>query len=142
MQSTAARIGMLIAVVAAAVVLFVVLSGGDDDNGDDATVATIGTATGTTSVPEPPEAINVRDGEVVGGVRTLTYSRGEEVKLLVYLDRPEEEIHVHGYEITKPAPARGSVRLSFRADIDGLFEVELHRADGTEAQIAELRVNP
>jgi hypothetical protein len=141
LQSNTARIGILAAVVAAAVILFVVLSGGDDD-GDGATETTIATATESTTVPEPPEAINVRDGEVVGGVRTLTYNRGEQVKLLVYLDRPEEEIHVHGYEITKPATARGSVRLSFRADIDGLFEVELHRADGTEAQIAELRVNP
>jgi hypothetical protein len=141
MQSAAARIGMLIAVVAAAVVLFIVLNGGDDDGGDRATEATIATDTGATTVPEPPEAINVRDGQVVGGVRTLTYNRGEEVDILVHLNRPEEDIHVHGYEITKPA-ARSFVRLSFRADIDGLFEIEVHRSDGSDAQIAELRVNP
>jgi hypothetical protein len=140
MQSNVARIAVLVALAAAAVVLFVVLSGGDNDDGDGATEAVVTNKKGRT-IPTPPEGINVQDGEVVGGVRTLTYNQGEEVKLLVYLDRPEEEIHVHGYEITKPA-ARGSVRLSFRADIDGLFEVELHRADGTEAQIAELRVNP
>jgi hypothetical protein len=74
-------------------------------------------------------------------VRTLTFDKGDPVNIEVQLDRPEEEIHVHGYEISQPAEETG-VRLSFKADIDGLFEIEVHRADGTDALIAELRVNP
>jgi hypothetical protein len=140
MQSNVARIAVLAALAAAAVVLFVVLSGGDNDDGDGATEAVVTNKKGRT-IPTPPEGINVQDGEVVGGVRTLTYNRGEEVDILVYLNRPEEDIHVHGYEITKPA-TRSFVRLSFRAEIDGVFEIEVHRSDGTGAQIAELRVNP
>jgi hypothetical protein len=34
------------------------------------------------------------------------------------------------------------VRLSFPANLDGVFEVELHKLDKTEAPIAELHVNP
>jgi hypothetical protein len=34
------------------------------------------------------------------------------------------------------------VRLSFPADIDGVFEIEVHHPDGTEAEIATLKVNP
>jgi hypothetical protein len=59
----------------------------------------------------------------------------------VKLARPEEEIHVHGYD--KEAPADTSpVRLSFPANLDGAFEVEVHHTDGTEAEIAHLIVNP
>jgi hypothetical protein len=50
-----------------------------------------------------------------------------------------DEVHIHGYDLDKEVPANGSVSFSFPADIEGIFEVELH---GSEKQIAELRVNP
>jgi len=50
-----------------------------------------------------------------------------------------DEIHVHGYDKKEDVPAGGSVRFSFPADIEGVFEVELE--DRAE-QIGELRVNP
>jgi hypothetical protein len=59
----------------------------------------------------------------------------------VRLNTPEEEVHVHGYEIEKPAE-HSPVRLSFPATLDGVFEIELHKLDHTEAPIAELHVNP
>jgi hypothetical protein len=93
------------------------------------------------TVSNPSRVITVRNGEPVGGVETLTYDKGDPVDIEVQLDQPEEEVHVHGYEIDRPAES-SPVRLSFTADIDGVFEVELHRGDGSEAQIAELRVNP
>lgn len=142
MQSRGARLGVLAAVIAAAVVLFIVLQSDDsDDAGDKGGGTATPTAAKATTVPTPPEGINVSDGEPVGGVRTLTYDKGDEVKLLVTLAPPEEAVHVHGYEIEKSAES-GVVRLSFTADIDGVFEVEVHRTDGSEAEIAELRVNP
>jgi hypothetical protein len=143
MQSNAARIGILIAVVAAAVVLFVVLSGGDDDGGDDSTTgATTGSTTisNTTTGPQAPDLIRVENGEPVGGVQRLTYGGGDRVRIEVRLDQPAEYVHVHGYEIEEPAET-SPVRLDFNADIDGLFEIEVHGAGG-DVQIAELRVNP
>jgi hypothetical protein len=141
MQSNAARIGVLVGVVAAAVVLFVVLSGGDDDDGDMTTTKTTATATEATTTANVPESITVRNGEPVGGVKRLTYERGDRVSIEIAVDSSVEEVHVHGYEITEPA-AKSPVRLSFVAGIDGLFEIEAHRTDGTDEQIAELRVNP
>lgn len=143
MQSNVARIGVLAAVVAAAVVLFVVLNDGDDDGGGEttATTATTATTTGTATVAEAPVSIAVADGEPVGGVKRLTYRKGDRVRIEVTVDRSVEEVHVHGYEITEPAE-NSPVRLSFVADLDGLFEIEAHRTDGTDQQIAELRVNP
>jgi hypothetical protein len=134
-------LSVLAAVVAAAVILFIVLSGGDDNGDGGGGATTTKASNGATTVPNAPTVLTVKDGEPVGGVKTLTYDKGDQVNLRVSLDQPEEEIHVHGYEIEKPAET-SPVRLSFTADIDGVFEIEVHRLDGTEAEIAELRVNP
>jgi hypothetical protein len=144
MRSTRARLGILVAALAAAVILFVVLANASDDDSDgdgNSTTATATTGTASTTTIAAPEVLTVRNGEPVDGVRTLTYDKGERVNFEVRLNRPEEEIHVHGYEITKSAET-SPVRLSFPARLDGIFEIEVHRTDGGEAQIAELRVNP
>jgi hypothetical protein len=140
MQSTAARLGVVVAVIAAAVVLFIVLDSGSDDDSGDGNTGTGSTSAGTTTTAGPT-VINVRDGEPVGGVQQFTYGKGEQVNLEIRLNRPEEEIHVHGYELEEPAE-HSPVRLSFPAKLDGIFEIEVHSTDGTEAEIAELRVNP
>jgi FtsP/CotA-like multicopper oxidase with cupredoxin domain len=127
MQSRAARLGLLAAVVVAAVVVFVVLQSGDSDE--------------SSNTSKGVQVITVNNGNPVGGVKTLTYNKGDQVQLEVRLNTPEEEVHVHGYE--KEAPAQHSpVRLSFPANLDGVFEIELHKLDNTEAPIAELHVNP
>ena len=137
MQTRAARLGLLVAVIAAAVVLFVVLKESGDSGGDD---GGNGRADNANPTAARVQVLTVKDGDPVGGVKTLTYDKGDEVQLEVRLDEPEEEIHVHGYEIERPAE-HSPVRLSFPANLDGVFEIEVHRLDGTEAEIAELRVN-
>ena len=141
MQSGGVRLGVLAAVIAAAVVLFIVLQSDDNDSNDSGQV-TVTSANGVTTTEDPVQRLSVdASGNPVGGVKTLTYDKGDQVKLLVTLAEPEEEIHVHGYD--KEAPGRTSpVRLSFPADIDGIFEIEVHRLDGSEAEIATLKVNP
>jgi Cu-Zn family superoxide dismutase len=84
------------------------------------------------------ETIVVRDGEPVGGVAELTYGAGEQVRFKVSSD-VADEVHVHGYDLSKDVDAGGTVSFSFPAEFEGIFEVELEeRAE----QIAELRVNP
>lgn len=92
------------------------------------------TAGGGGDVP----TIEVRNGEPVGGVRTLEYSAGDEVRFRVSSDAAEE-VHVHGYDIAKEVPAGGTIEFDFPADLEGIYEVEL---EGLGVQIAELRVNP
>ena len=82
--------------------------------------------------------IVVRDGEPVGGVQTLEYTAGEEIRFRVSSDKAEE-IHVHGYDIAKDVPAGGSVEFDFPAELEGIYEAEL---EGLGVQIIELRVNP
>jgi hypothetical protein len=141
MQSRTARLGVLAAVIAAAVVLFIVLQSDDSDDGDGSTTVSATTTGTVTNAAPPADVLTVRNGEPVGGVKTLTYDKGDEVRLQVRLNTPEEEVHVHGYEISEPAET-SPVRLSFPAKLDGIFEIELHKLDGSETQIAELRVNP
>jgi len=84
------------------------------------------------------ETIVVRNGEPVGGIAELEYDAGEQVRFRVSSDEADE-VHVHGYDIGEEVPAGGTATISFLADIEGIFEIELH---GSEKQIAELRVNP
>jgi FtsP/CotA-like multicopper oxidase with cupredoxin domain len=141
MQSRAARVGVLAAVIVAAVVLFIVLQN-DNGSSNGSDEVTVTSASGVTTTETPVQRLSVdASGNPVGGVKTITVNKGDQVRLEVTLARPEEEIHVHGYE--KEAPAQKSpVRLTFPADIDGVFEIEVHHLDGTEAEIAELHVNP
>ena len=127
MQSRAARLGLLAAVIVAAVVIFLVLK--DNGGGESSNTA------------EGLQVLTVDNGSPVGGVKTLTYNKGDQVQLEVRLNTPEEEVHVHGYEIEKPAE-NSPVRFSFPARLDGVFEIELHKLDHTDARIAELHVNP
>jgi heme/copper-type cytochrome/quinol oxidase subunit 2 len=137
-RSPAARIAIVVAAIAAVVVLFIVFTGGDDNN--DST--TTGAQTTQTPTQELKVAVYkqvvVRDGKPVGGVKRLEYNNGDQVKFIVTSD-VADEIHVHGYDLMKDVPAGGSVRFSFPAKIEGVFEVEL---EGRKQQIADLRVSP
>jgi hypothetical protein len=139
-MSRAARIAILAALAAAAVVLFIVLSGSDDDSGDDDGDRT--TATGTATAPQPPafDVVEMRDGEPVGGVQRLTYTKGDRIRIEVKLDEPQEDVHIHGYEQEKLNPS-GSVRFDFPANLDGIYELEAHGPSG-DVVLAEIVVQP
>jgi hypothetical protein len=97
------------------------------------------TATTQTQPAAPPvPTIRVVDGKPQGGVRTLSFDKGERIRFKVR-SNVADEVHVHGYDVTKAVPAGGTAQFSFEATIEGRFEVELHEA-GT--QIAELEVTP
>ncbi len=53
-------------------------------------------------------------------------------------DQPGE-LHIHGYDKYLNLKAGKPARTRFKANLEGIFEIENH---DTTAQIAELRVNP
>jgi hypothetical protein len=115
--------------------------GSDDDSTNGAATTTSDEkATTQEESKKPPTVptIVVRNGDPVGGVQELEYSAGEEIRFRVSSNQADE-VHVHGYDVEEEIPAGGTAMLAFPADIEGIFEVELH---GSETQIAELRVNP
>jgi hypothetical protein len=122
--------------------------------GETATTGETGTTTGETETESEAEGetgatrtqpaaptvptIRVVDGRPQGGVRKLSFEKGERIRFRVR-SNAADEVHVHGYDMTKAIPAGGSALFSFEATIEGRFEVELHEAG---SQLAELEVTP
>jgi hypothetical protein len=147
MQSNLVRLFLAAAAVAVAVLLFVVLSDDDEPSGTSATEVVEDDGAAGGGKPQQPKTqepeiatIEVEGGQPVGGVEELEYTVGDRVQVEVTSDLAGD-VDVHGYEIEEPVEAGGSVTLDFPAEIEGVFEIELHRHEG-EAQIAELTVNP
>ena len=124
MSSNAMRALAGVAVVIIAIVLLVVLknNGGSETKTDSGRLQTI----------------VVKNGKPVGGIRQLTYNKGERILFKVDSD-VGDEVHMHGYDIMKDVKAGGSVTFDFPATIEGVFEAEL---EGRKEQILELTVNP
>ena len=142
------RIVVLLVTAALLVVAFVVLAPKDDEpaGGASGTVTSTAPAQTTTTQAAPPPApaprydsVRVRAGKPVGGVKRIEIEKGERARIEVRSSDTEDEVHLHGYDLSKQLPAGGRVRFAFEADAEGIFELELERAG---VQIAELVVEP
>src|SRR6185295_7848102 len=108
-----------------------------DDSGSTSTSTSTSSSTSTPAVPAS-QTITVVNGQPQGGVKTVSFKKNDQVVLKVDSDTADE-IHVHGYDLKKDVEKGGSVTFTFKATIEGRFEVELENA-GT--QIANLEVTP
>jgi FtsP/CotA-like multicopper oxidase with cupredoxin domain len=155
------RIALLLAALAVAVVAFVIAQPGDDeDDGERAATTPAQTETGgggsggatapaktEEEPPPPPEPevtrLRIRDGAVVGGPRDIEVERGDTVRIVVAADAPDE-IHLHGYDITRNAAPGQPARFRFGANAEGAFEIESHVAEdaGRDPLVARLVVEP
>jgi hypothetical protein len=134
-------IAALIAVVAIVVFAFV----GSEDTSEQADNPPTATATATPedgdATPEPTSTPKPKPQPpllTAGGVKKLSFKEGDTVTFRVRHDQPEE-VHVHGYDITKELDPGKTATVSFKADITGIFEIELEQS---AQQLAELRVDP
>lgn len=141
------RIGLIGAALIVAVLAVLLLSGDDDEDTTPAGTATEPTLSQepTGSVPGPGpkpapavETITVVNGEPQGGVKEITVSKDDTVRLKVDSDTAAE-IHIHGYDLMEDVEEGGSVSFEFQAGIEGVFEIEL---EDTKTPIAELTVEP
>jgi FtsP/CotA-like multicopper oxidase with cupredoxin domain len=155
------RIALVVAAVGVAVLAFVIAQPGDDeDGGESATTAPAQTDTGGASdggatapteaeepPPPPPEPeitqIRMRGGSVVGGPQDIEVTRGDTVRIVVTSDAADD-IHLHGYDITREVAPGKPGRFQFRADAEGAFEIESHVAEdaGRDPLVARLVVEP
>jgi FtsP/CotA-like multicopper oxidase with cupredoxin domain len=158
------RIRLLVAAAVVAVVAIVVAvaSGGSDDNGGQAaqTNTTTQGQTGTTNgggtdadaneqphetVPPKPAVnrIRIEDGEVVGGPADIQVKKGDQVTIMVSANAPDD-VHLHGYDIEKPVAPGKPATFKFTADIEGIFEIESHKAEdeGRDPLLGKLTVEP
>lgn len=110
------------------------------------TQAATTTAAATTTPPPrkkpvAPRPVVIRvevksPGQPVGGMKRATVKKGETVSLAVH-SQVADEVHIHGYDLSKKTDANGNVRITFKATISGVFEIEL---EDVKLQIAELTV--
>ena len=135
--------------VAILILAIVVLSGGSDGNSTDekpaaqATATTTATATaGETTTPEATDtpAPTVDPGPVLTGAKVvkIEVNKGDTVRFRI-LSPKDDEVHVHGYDLKKDVKANQPASMSFKATIDGIFDIEF---ENEGQQIASLRVNP
>lgn len=132
--------------LAAAVVALAGCGGSGDAQNAAGTAATATTAPSSTTTtqtmtrpPAPtPTTITIRvvDGRPQGGIARPTVKKNERVVLVVRSDTADE-IHLHGYDVSREIAAGGQARIAFAATIPGRFEVELEQSG---AQLAELTV--
>jgi cytoskeletal protein RodZ len=108
-----------------------------DDSGSTSTSTSTSTSASTPAVPAS-QTVTVVNGQPQGGVKTVSFKKNDQAVLKVDSDTADE-IHVHGYDLKKDVEKGGSVTFTFKATIEGRFEVELENA-GT--QIANLEVTP
>jgi hypothetical protein len=97
--------------------------------------------------PPPPEPevarIRLQGGSVVGGPKDIEVEQGETVRIVVTADAADE-IHLHGYDITRNATPGQPARFRFEASAEGAFEIESHVAAdaGRDPLVARLVVQP
>jgi hypothetical protein len=154
-MSSRARIGIVVAAVVVLVVGFIIANGSSDDDKAKTTANTTtvtpapadttatGAATTEQTTTTPPAApaipvVRVVDAKPQGGVKRITFTKGDTIKFTVKSDTTDE-IHFHGYDVHKDVKAGGSATFSVPATIEGRFVVELED-HGT--QIAEVEVDP
>ncbi len=73
----------------------------------------------------------------------IAVEKGDTVRLIVTSDA-SDEIHLHGYDITRTAAPGKPARFRFEANTEGVFEIESHTAEdaGRDPLIARLVVEP
>jgi hypothetical protein len=116
---------------------------GDDGGGEAAATTTSPTSAPTSTTVEPSSSAEattttagfsgvVVEAKVTGdkvetASRRVRIDRGQKVRIRVEADRAEE-VHVHGYDLSRDvAPGKPAV-IDFTADAPGVFEVELEHA--------------
>ena len=148
-MSNAGKLALAVGGLAVAVVLFVLLRPDDEEEAAPTTstpTETAPTTSGSTTPTTPttteaegpgPVRISFLDGEVTGP-RRPQFTVGDRVVLIVRAD-VEDEVHVHGYDLMQDIAPGSPARISFTADSEGRFEVEL---EDRHLPLTELVVEP
>jgi hypothetical protein len=73
-----------------------------------------------------------------GKVTKIHVAKGDTVRFRVVSPKAEE-VHVHGYDLKKELSPNKVATMSFKATIDGIFDIEF---ESSSTQIGQLTVDP
>lgn len=157
MRSRSIRIALAVLALVGAAILFVVARPDDDSTRE------IGQPVEAAREPEAPPAagapgteaeeparaepaplrpriqlIRVAGGKPTGGVERISVNKGETLRFRVRSDAPHH-VHLHGFDVTKDVAPGQDASFRVKADLEGIFEVEL---EDSAVPIAEVRVSP
>ena len=158
------RLWVIVGGVAAVILLFFLLRPSDDDEAATTTAPATTAPAETTTVTEtetetapgvtvtetqpaetaPAEpdvqrfAATLAGGAVVDGIQRWQVAEGDRVRIVVRSD-VDDELHLHGYDLTKTVAPGAPAIFAFPATVPGRFELEAHHGGG---QIAQLDVQP
>lgn len=146
-MSRSQRLVFLGVAVVIAVVAVVVLGSGNDEEEASTPSAVVETATPSptstpddgaaepTPTPTPKPEIPTLSAE---NPQRIKVKQGDTARFAVASD-VDDEIHLHGYDQSKEVQAGKKAVLTVKADITGIFEIELENS-GTP--VGELEVRP
>ena len=150
-MSKGQRVGLIALAALVVAVAFVVARPDDEEDKSSSPPAvetearTAETPPETTETPtattesRPEHRVRMRGHQPVGGVQRIEVKSGDFVRITVESDEPDE-LHLHGYDIERATAPGEPARFSFRARIEGEFELEGHHGGGTP--VANLVVEP
>ncbi len=119
-------------VLAVATVTIALVASAPDGSHDEVPKPPANTPAVSAATPDPKPLLRA------GQIERFAVAKGDRVRFRVRA-ASDDELHVHGYDVSRRLPAGETVNVSFVADIEGVFEIEMH---GSNEQIGELTVNP
>lgn len=137
-MNTQRKLAVIAAGVLVLVVAFVVLGSGDPAKTTTTTAAGTSQPASTAAAAPSVPTVTFAGGKPSGGVQTLSFTKGDEVRFKVTSD-VADEIHVHGFDKMADVKAGGTVSFDFPATFDGQYVVEM---EGAGTQIASLEIQP
>ena len=141
-MSNGKRLAVIVLVLLVAAGSFVILRPDNAEQPKSTTAATPAVASAETTAgqtaPSMIGGVVVKDGKPVGGIASFGTTKGQYVQISVLSD-VADEVHIHGYDLSKEAVPGKTVTFDFKANLDGVFEIEL---ENSKTQIAELKVQP
>jgi hypothetical protein len=138
------RLALIASTLVVAVVAFLVFRPTGDDEPAKKSQPTAKTTQGSDTQraeakPGPSvDKLALRNDQPVGGKKTFKFTKGENAAIDVTSDKAGE-IHLHGYDIEKQVGPGKTTELRFKADIEGVFDLEDHASD---AKLANVEVGP
>jgi plastocyanin len=128
------RLALVAGAIVVAVVAFVIVQSGGSDDGSDGD----GNAAKTSTTN-----IVLSGDKVESGPSTISVTKGDTVHIVVSSDKPNA-IHLHGYNIERQAAPGKPARFDFKANVEGVFEIESHTWEdaGFEPAVSKLQVRP
>ncbi len=108
-------------------------------SGSSTSDTTVAPDTTTIASTTDTEKFTLTVGENSGATNIISFTKGANVELIIVNPTADDEVHLHGYDLTTGELAKGAKAvISFVADQAGDFEVESHK---TEQVLSIVRIS-